>query len=116
MASCRTQVASEKSSGAAGPCRTGMTSSPPFNTMAWSRARAAARARDVRSVRGRLPNMAEEGDCAAGMNGYPKYVASTSLEPAEWNNSHIFYFNLPAEVAILTLQSGRAPLHHTAGA
>jgi hypothetical protein len=24
------------------------------------------------------------------MNGYPKYVVSTTLEKAEWNNSTIF--------------------------
>jgi len=33
--------------------------------------------------------MKDGGDFADGMNGLPKYVVSTSLGKAEWNNSTV---------------------------
>ena len=33
------------------------------------------------------------------MNGYPKYVVSTTLEKAEWNNSTIFKENVSGAVS-----------------
>src|SRR4029453_10296011 len=48
------------------------------------------------------PKMEEiEGDVAVRMNSLPKYVASTTLENADWNNSTIIRENVPDEVAKL---------------
>jgi dihydrofolate reductase len=52
------------------------------------------------------PKMEEaEGDFAIRMNTLPKYVASTTLENADWNNSTIIRQNVPDAVA----QLKRAP-------
>ena len=41
------------------------------------------------------------------MNGYPKYVVSTTLqEPLEWNNSNLIEGNLAEEVSRLKQQPG----------
>ena len=54
------------------------------------------------------PTMEEiEGDFAVRMNALPKYVASTTLEKADWNNSTIVRENVPDEVARLKQQSGK---------
>jgi dihydrofolate reductase len=48
------------------------------------------------------PTMEEvEGDFAVRMNTLPKYVASTTLATADWNNSTIIRDNVPARVAEL---------------
>ena len=53
------------------------------------------------------PGMAEQtGEYGAMMNGYPKYVASTTLERAEWNAS-LLKGDLAEEVAGLKRQPGR---------
>jgi dihydrofolate reductase len=52
------------------------------------------------------PNMTELGEFADRMNGMPKYVASTTLQTADWNNSHILRDNIPAAVARLKQQPG----------
>ena len=53
------------------------------------------------------PGMAEQtGEYGAMMNGYPKYVASTTLDTAEWNAS-LLKGDLAEEVAGLKGQSGR---------
>jgi dihydrofolate reductase len=53
------------------------------------------------------PTMEElEGDFAVRMNTLPKYVASTTLEKAEWNNSTVIRENVTERVATLKDQSG----------
>ena len=41
------------------------------------------------------------------MNGYPKYVVSTTLEEAGWNNSTIIKGNIAEEVFRLKQQPGK---------
>jgi dihydrofolate reductase len=41
------------------------------------------------------------------MNGLPKYVVSTTLEKAEWNNSHVIKYNVVEELIKLKEQSGQ---------
>jgi dihydrofolate reductase len=54
------------------------------------------------------PRRAELGEYADMMNGYPKYVVSTTLqEPLQWNNSTIIKGNVTEEVLKLKRQSGR---------
>ncbi len=54
------------------------------------------------------PNMIEEtGEYGAWMNGYPKYVVSTTLEKAEWNNSTIIRDDVAGAVAALKQQDGK---------
>ena len=54
------------------------------------------------------PEMEEiEGDFAVRMNTLPKYVASTTLEKADWNNSTIIRENVPEEVASLKEEPGQ---------
>jgi dihydrofolate reductase len=54
------------------------------------------------------PGMAEQtGEYGAMMNGYPKYVVSTTLQQAEWNNSTVINGDLAAEIARLKEQPGR---------
>lgn len=63
------------------------------------------------------PTMEEvEGDFAVRMNTLPKYVASTTLESADWNNSTIIRENVPDEVAKLKRQSGKDILIEGSGA
>jgi dihydrofolate reductase len=53
------------------------------------------------------PTMEEiEGEFAVKMNTLPKYVASTTLEAAEWNNSTVIRENVPGEVSKLKHQAG----------
>ena len=49
------------------------------------------------------PQMEEQtGEYDAWMNGYPKYVVSTTLEePLEWNNSTLIKGNVAEEIARL---------------
>jgi dihydrofolate reductase len=58
------------------------------------------------------PQMEEQtGEYGAWMNGYPKYVASTTLEePLEWNNSNLIQGNVTEEVSRLKQQPGKAIL------
>jgi dihydrofolate reductase len=55
------------------------------------------------------PRMTESaGEYADMMNGYPKYVVSTTLqEPLEWNNSTLIKGNVAEEVLRLKQQSGK---------
>ena len=55
------------------------------------------------------PGMEEEtGEYGAWMNGYPKYVVSTTLqEPLEWNNSTLLGEDLAGEVSRLKQQDGK---------
>jgi dihydrofolate reductase len=53
------------------------------------------------------PEMEElEGDFAVRMNTLRKYVASTTLEKADWNNSTIIRQNVPDVVAKLKREPG----------
>lgn len=55
------------------------------------------------------PQMEEQtGDYGAWMNGYPKHVASTTLEePLEWNNSTLIERDVAEGVARLKRQNGK---------
>jgi len=54
------------------------------------------------------PRRAELGEYADMMNGYPKYVVSTTLqEPLEWNNSTLIKGNVAEEVLRLKQQPGK---------
>jgi dihydrofolate reductase len=55
------------------------------------------------------PQMEEQtGEYGAWMNGYPKYVVSTTLEgPLEWNNSTLIEGDLAEEVSRLKQQEGK---------
>lgn len=54
------------------------------------------------------PNMLEQtGEFGLMMNNYPKYVVSTTLQRADWNNSHLIKGNVAGEVAKLKAQPGR---------
>ena len=48
----------------------------------------------------------DEAGFADKMNGMPKYVVSTTLKKAEWNNSTIIKSNVVEEVSTLKNQSG----------
>lgn len=54
------------------------------------------------------PRRAALGEYADMMNGYPKYVASTTLqEPLEWNNSTLIEGDVAEEVLRLKQQPGK---------
>jgi dihydrofolate reductase len=55
------------------------------------------------------PQMEEQtGEYGAWMNGYPKHVASRTLqEPLEWKNSAIIKGDIPEEVSRLRRQDGK---------
>lgn len=52
------------------------------------------------------PSMTDEAGFADRMNGLPKYVVSTTLQKAEWNNSHIIKADVAEEVSRLKAQPG----------
>ncbi len=53
------------------------------------------------------PNMSGTGDYGVRMNSIPKYVVSTTLQEAEWNNSRIIRNNVSTELSILKQQTGQ---------
>jgi dihydrofolate reductase len=54
------------------------------------------------------PRRSELGEYADMMNGYPKYVVSTTLEePLEWNNSTLIKGNVAEAVSNLKQQPGK---------
>ena len=55
------------------------------------------------------PGMKDEQGYADRMNGLPKYVVSTTLDKAEWNNSHLIKNakRIAEEVSELKQQSGQ---------
>jgi dihydrofolate reductase len=56
----------------------------------------------------RGPRRAELGEYADMMNGYPKYVVSTTLEePLKWNNSRLIEGDVAEEVSGLKQQTGK---------
>jgi dihydrofolate reductase len=46
------------------------------------------------------------GDYGVRMNSIPKYVVSTTLQEAEWNNSRIIKNNVSEELSTLKQQTG----------
>src|SRR5688500_16289938 len=53
------------------------------------------------------PDQTDEQGYADRMNGMPKYVVSTTLQNAEWNNSHVISANVAEEVAKLKQEPGQ---------
>lgn len=53
------------------------------------------------------PNAKDTGEFGERMNNLPKYVVSTTLQKAEWNNSTIIRQNVAEEVAKLKQQPGQ---------
>jgi len=52
------------------------------------------------------PGRTDEAGFADRMNNMPKYVVSTTLEKADWNNSTIIKTDVPAQIAELKKQPG----------
>jgi dihydrofolate reductase len=52
------------------------------------------------------PNMPGTGEYGVRMNSIRKYVVSTTLHEAEWNNSRIIKNNVSEELSILKQQTG----------
>ncbi|MDQ3443893.1 MAG: dihydrofolate reductase family protein [Chloroflexota bacterium] len=61
------------------------------------------------------PSMTDEQGFADRFNSMPKYVVSTTLENAEWNNSHIIRGNLAGELGKLKQESGQDIVIHGSG-
>jgi len=53
------------------------------------------------------PTMTDEAGFSDRMNGIPKYVVSTTLDKAEWNNSRLIKENVVDEIARLKHQPGQ---------
>lgn len=53
------------------------------------------------------PDRTDEHGYADRINGLPKYVASTTMEKAEWNNSQVISDDLAEEVGKLKEQPGQ---------
>ncbi|GAC1349587.1 MAG: dihydrofolate reductase family protein [Ktedonobacteraceae bacterium] len=53
------------------------------------------------------PTMKDTGEFGERMNGLPKYVVSTTLDKAEWNNSTIIKANVVEEVSRLKAMPGQ---------
>ncbi len=53
------------------------------------------------------PSMTDEQGFADRMNGLPKFVVSTTLEEATWNNSQLIRGNVAEEVSRLKQQPGQ---------
>jgi len=53
------------------------------------------------------PSRTDEAGFADRMNSIPKYVVSTTLQSAAWNNSHLIKTNVAEEVSKLKQQPGR---------
>lgn len=61
------------------------------------------------------PAMTDETGFADRMNSLPKYVVSTTLEEAQWNNSILIKENVIEEVKKLKQQSGQNIVIHGSG-
>jgi dihydrofolate reductase len=56
------------------------------------------------------PDMTDEEGFADRMNSLPKYVASTTLEDATWNNTTVIRENVPEAIADLKQEEGQSLL------
>jgi dihydrofolate reductase len=61
------------------------------------------------------PGMTDESGFADRMNGLPKYVVSTTLNEAAWNNSTLIKDNVAGEVSRLKQQDGKDILVYGSG-
>lgn len=61
------------------------------------------------------PSMTDEAGFADRFNGMPKYVASTTLQNPEWNNSHVIRGNLAEEIGTLKREPGQDIAIHGSG-
>jgi dihydrofolate reductase len=52
------------------------------------------------------PSQTDEEGFADRMNSLPKYVVSTTLKKADWNNSHVISSDIPREIARLKQETG----------
>lgn len=62
------------------------------------------------------PQRSNDDEFTARMNSLPKFVVSTTLETADWNNSHIIKQNVREEVAKLKQQFDRDIVIHGSAA
>ena len=62
------------------------------------------------------PSRTDEAGFADRMNNLPKFVVSTTLEKAEWNNSRLIKGNIVAEISDLKQQPGQNILVYGSGA
>lgn len=62
------------------------------------------------------PSMTDERGFANRMNSLPKFVVSTTLDTAEWNNSTIIRENVAEAIAALKQQPGQDILIYGSGA
>jgi dihydrofolate reductase len=53
------------------------------------------------------PKVEGTGEFGEWMNNYPKYVVSSTLQSATWNNSHIIKDNIAEEIKKLKQQEGK---------
>jgi dihydrofolate reductase len=53
------------------------------------------------------PKMEGTGEFGEWMNNYPKYVVSSTLQKADWNNSHIISENVAEEIKKLKSKAGK---------
>ncbi len=58
------------------------------------------------------PSMTDDAGFADRMNGLPKYVVSTTMDKAEWNNSTLIKENVADEISKLKQQPGQDIVVH----
>lgn len=58
------------------------------------------------------PGRTDEAGFADRFNSIPKYVVTTTLDKAEWNNSHLLKHNVAQEIAKLKAETGQDIVVH----